>query len=91
MRCVLPRDGSCVRSVLPRDGGCVRSVLPRDGGCVRSVLPCDGGCVRSVLPCDGAVCVVFTVFYDEVTGTLERALSEGISTDNMVLEINSVK
>ena len=38
-----------------------------------------------------AVCVVFTVFYDEVTGTLERALSEGISTDNMVLEINSVK
>ena len=31
------------------------------------------------------------VFFDEVIGTLERALEENIGYDNMVLEINSLK
>ena len=33
----------------------------------------------------------FTVFYDEVIGTLQRALEENIGLENMVLEINSLK
>ena len=31
------------------------------------------------------------MFLDEVIGTLERATEEGISTDNLVLEVNSLK
>ena len=37
------------------------------------------------------VSLVFVVFYDEVLSTLERALRENISKENMILEINSVK
>ena len=34
---------------------------------------------------------MFTEFYDEVLGTLERAVSENIEKDNVILEINSAK
>ena len=35
--------------------------------------------------------LVFAVFFDEVIGTLERAITENIGMDNLVLEINSLK
>ena len=37
-----------------------------------------------------SVCDV-SVFYDEVMVTIERALSENIGLDNMIVEINSLK
>ena len=35
--------------------------------------------------------ILFSVFHDEVLVTLERALTENVGFDNMVLEINSLK